>query len=114
MRPHACDLLIGAMLLVPCLVGTGAVADDSECADLPQERWRSELEAEARAVALGYEVRRVTTDDGCYLVKGFDRNGARIELKLDPADLAVVRHDDDRDDDDDGRDRAAPHSPWQL
>jgi hypothetical protein len=103
------------MLAALALFGTAAVADDSECPNVPREQWQSEAEAEARAVALGYEVRRVATDDGCYLVKGFDGNGARIELKLNPADLAVVRHDDDDgDDDDDDDDRAAPHSLWQL
>ena len=37
----------------------------------------------ANAEAMGYRVRRIAVDDGCYLVKGFDANVARIELKVD-------------------------------
>jgi hypothetical protein len=82
---------------VGLLAGSGAaLADDSECSAVPESQWVSEEQVRDLAIALGYKVRRVTTDDGCYLVKGFDAHGARIELKIDPASGRIVRHDDDR------------------
>lgn len=83
--------------LVILLVGSGAArADDSECSGAPEARWIGKDAARAMAAGMGYKVRRITEDDGCYLVKGFDANGARIELKVDPANGAIVRHDEDR------------------
>jgi hypothetical protein len=85
-------------LLVAGLVAGSAplLADDSECSGVPESQWVSEQQVRDQAIALGYKVRRVATDDGCYLVKGFDVHGARIELKIDPANGQIVRHDDDR------------------
>lgn len=84
-----------ALVAAALTVTGGAVADDAECSGAPEARWIGSDAARAQAVALGYTVRRVVEDDGCYLVKGFDANGARIELKLEPTTGAVVRHDED-------------------
>ena len=52
----------------------------------------------------GWELRRIRIDDGCYEVIGRDAEGRSIEVKLDPATLAVVEmefeddHDDDHED----------------
>lgn len=73
-----------------------AMADDSECSQTTRATWISQEQIQAEAVALGYKIRRVSVDDGCYLLKGFDANGARIELKVDPGTGQIVRHDDDR------------------
>lgn len=45
----------------------------------------------ARVSGMGYTVRKVERDDGCYEVKATDSNGARVELKLNPATGAVVK-----------------------
>ena len=55
------------------------------------------------AEAQGWTVRRIKTDDGCYEIKGRDAEGRQIEVKLDPATLAVVEKEYDDDDDDDAR-----------
>jgi hypothetical protein len=68
-----------------------ALADDNRCAFQPRERWMPIEQVNARAQAMGYTVREIESDDGCWEVKGVDRNGARIEIKLDPVSGEPVR-----------------------
>jgi hypothetical protein len=39
---------------------------------------------------LGYVITKVHVDDGCYELKGSDRNGASIELTVDPYSRTVL------------------------
>ena len=45
----------------------------------------------AKVSGMGYTVRKVERDDGCYEVKATDGNGARVELKLHPGTGAIVK-----------------------
>lgn len=45
----------------------------------------------AKVSGMGYTVRKVERDDGCYEVKATDANGARVELKLHPGTGAIVK-----------------------
>lgn len=38
----------------------------------------------------GWVVRRIKIDDGCYEIKGTDREGRRIEVTVDPGTLQVI------------------------
>ena len=65
--------------------GSGQVlADDISCAPQPRDRWMAAEQVTAKVQAMGYTVREIEADDGCWEVSGTDRNGARIEIKLDP------------------------------
>lgn len=75
---------------------------DGECR-VPMADWQPLDAVQAMAKAQGWTVRRIMTDDGCYEVKGRDAEGRKIEVKLDPATLAVVEMEYDDDDDDDAR-----------
>ena len=90
---RAANPMVTALLLG---LGGPAMADDSECSQTTRASWISQQQVQSQAVALGYKIRRVSVDDGCSLLKGFDANGARIELKVDPGTGQIVRHDDDR------------------
>lgn len=48
-------------------------------------------EITAKVSAMGYEVREVEKDDGYYEVYATDKNGVRVELKLDPATGDTVK-----------------------
>ncbi|RZS86185.1 PepSY domain-containing protein [Pigmentiphaga kullae] len=72
---------------------TAAQAAD-KCAYVPHDRWIPIDQAIRKAESLGYEVREVERDDGCWEVEGFDKNGAKIKLYLDPANGEVVKPSD--------------------
>lgn len=80
--------LTPAILTVALFGATAALADDDDCRS-PMSQWQSQDAAMQHAGALGIEVRRLKIDDGCYEIKGRDNDGNRVELKLDPATLAL-------------------------
>jgi hypothetical protein len=45
----------------------------------------------AKVTGMGYIVRKVDHDVGCYEVRATDSNGARVELKLHPETGAIVK-----------------------
>ena len=105
--------LIAATLLAG-LGATGlALADDDDCR-VPMADWQPREAVQKMAEAEGWTVRRIKTDDGCYEIKGRDAQGREIEVKVDPATLAIVEmeyDDDDDDDDDDRRGRGMNQAP---
>ncbi len=108
--------LILASVLATLSVGTLAYADDDDCY-VPMSQWQSRDAVRGMAEAQGWKVRRIKIDDGCYEIKGYDASGREIEVKIDPATLAVIEMEyEDDDDDDDYRRRntgnnAAPMTP---
>jgi hypothetical protein len=53
------------------------------CGDAPESEWMSEADIEARAVGMGYEVRRIKVDEGCYEIYGI-KDGKKVEAYLNP------------------------------
>lgn len=81
--------LAGALLAA--LVLGGAAQAEEVCADHPGDQWMSKEELSAKAKAMGYDVRSVKPEDGCWEVKGFDRDGNRVEVYLDPVTAEVKK-----------------------
>lgn len=96
------------LMATTLLIGLGAagvaLADDDDCR-VPMADWQPREAVQAMAEAQGWTVRRIKTDDGCYEIKGRDATGREIEVKVDPATLAVVDLEYEDDDDDDYRGR---------
>lgn len=78
--------LIGFLAVFP--VGA-ALADDDDCSS-PMAEWQSRDAAVQYVAGLGIQVSRMKIDDGCYEIRGNDDDGNRVEMKLDPATLALV------------------------
>lgn len=96
------------------LLGLGAagvaLADD-DCR-VPMADWQPREAVQAMAEAQGWTVRRIKTDDGCYEIKGRDATGREIEVKVDPATLAVVEFEYEDDEDEHRRPKnSAPTDP---
>lgn len=103
--------LIATTLLLGLGAAGAALADDDDCR-VPMANWQPREAVQKMAEAQGWTVRRIKTDDGCYEIKGRDATGREIEVKVDPATLAVVEFEyDDDDDDDDDRDRNRNAAP---
>lgn len=65
--------------------------DDASCGNASRDQWMSEDAIKAKAAELGYEVRKVKEEDGCYEVYGIDKNGAKAEIYLNPVTGEVVK-----------------------
>ena len=56
----------------------------------PMADWQPREAVAQMAAEHGWTVARIKIDDGCYEIKGTDAAGHRIEVKVDPATLAVI------------------------
>lgn len=77
-----------ALVLIAATSGV-AFADDDKCGS-PMADWQPRDSATAHVQSLGISPDRLKIDDGCYEIRGRDADGNRVELKLDPATLALV------------------------
>ncbi len=107
------NYLMATTLLIGLGAAGAALADDDDCR-VPMANWQPREAVQKMATSQGWTVRRIKTDDGCYEIKGRDATGREIEVKVDPATLAIVEFEyddddnDDRDDDNRGRNKTAP------
>jgi hypothetical protein len=100
------------LMLTLALVAAPAFAGD-DCA-VPMTDWQPREAVVKLAEKNGWELRRIRIDDGCYEVIGRDAEGRSIEVKLDPATLAVIEmefeddhqegHEEEHEHEDDGHD----------
>lgn len=67
---------------------TAANATDI-CKPVDKAQWMSKDEITAKVTALGYEVRKVQPEDGCWEVKG-TKDGERVEAYFDPVTAELV------------------------
>ncbi len=66
-------------------------ASEDECR-VPMAEWRPREELQTKLQAEGWQrIDQVKVDDGCYEVKGFDREGFRVEAKYDPKTFELVK-----------------------
>ena len=83
--------LIGALavVLLGLYVAGPALADGYKtCTKLEKASWKPTSEAEAKAKAAGYEVRRTKIEGSCYEVYGV-KDGKLFELFYSPEDLSL-------------------------
>ena len=69
---------------LPVVVGLALASDDHVCKAQQNVAAMTRSEAVTFAQSLGYNVTKVETEHGCFELTGRDRNGASIELTLDP------------------------------
>ena len=77
---------VSTIALLAC-VATANASDLCKPAD--KAKWMSKEEITAKVTALGYEVRKLGTEDGCYEVKGM-KDGKRVEAYFDPISAELV------------------------
>lgn len=74
---------------VLALTSAGAALAGDDCRR-PMAEWQSRDNVTAHVRERGITTERLRIDDGCYEVRGRDDEGNRVELKIDPASLAVL------------------------
>ncbi|WP_296225804.1 PepSY domain-containing protein [Ralstonia sp. UBA689] len=99
LKGFAITALVGA-----CVIGVRpALADDDDC-NVPLADWKPIKGLDALAKAQGWTVSKVRTDDGCYEIRGVDRDGRRFKAKVNPATFAITRFKTDGSSRHEGRD----------
>jgi hypothetical protein len=73
------------------LASGAAHADDVACKSGAADAGLSIDKAIEKAEALGYKVKKAKRSKGCWEVEGFDRNGAEIEIRIDPVSGEIVQ-----------------------
>ena len=78
----------------------GSAWADDDCF-VPMVDWKPREAVAAMAAELGWTVRRIKIDDGCYEIVGTDTEGRQVEATVNPATLEVIKIEpDDRGRDD--------------
>ncbi len=67
----------------------GAAHAHDDCS-VPMADWQPKEAVARLAEENGWIVRRIKIDDGCYEIKGSDREGRRIEVTVHPGTLQVI------------------------
>lgn len=67
----------------------GAARAHDDCS-VPMADWQPKEAVARLAEENGWIVRRIKIDDGCYEIKGSDREGRRIEVTVHPGTLEVL------------------------
>ncbi|WP_398465816.1 PepSY domain-containing protein [Tardiphaga sp.] len=80
-----------ALIAASLCLATAARADDVACTSGTAGQDMSIDKAIEKAEALGYAVKKAKRSKGCWEVEGFDRNGAEIEIRIDPSSGEVVK-----------------------
>ena len=87
-------IVLKALALSIVLAATPAFASGDEgtgCGNAPRTQWMSVDAAKAKGMELGYEIRRVKEEGGCYELYAIDKSGARAELYMNPVTGQIVR-----------------------
>jgi len=83
--------VVAIALTIGIGMGSAAMADGfKDCTKLDKASWKPAAEAEAKAKALGYEVRRSKIEGSCYEVYGV-KEGKLYELFYSPEDLSLKK-----------------------
>jgi len=78
------------ILIVMASIGAAGVSRADEDCTVPMAEWQPRAAVQQMAEAQGWTVRRIKIDDGCYEIDGSDAEGRAIEVKVDPATLAIM------------------------
>jgi hypothetical protein len=82
--------LLPTIFAVAALVLASAAAQASDiCQPHAEGEWMTEEAITGKAKEMGYEVRKVQKEDGCWEVKGM-KDGKRVEAYFDPVTAEVV------------------------
>lgn len=72
------------------LAGAGISMATEECGMTNKADWMSIEAISAKAAEMGYDVRKVEVDDGCYEVYGI-KDGVKTEVYFHPVSAEVVK-----------------------
>ncbi|PTW59724.1 hypothetical protein C8N35_106109 [Breoghania corrubedonensis] len=91
----ACAALLAAGAGALAVGAAQASEGEGGCGNAPKAQWMSQDAAKAKGETMGYEVRRVKVEKGCYELYTKDKAGKRAELLMNPVSGKIVGADGD-------------------
>ena len=88
MRKLALISLTAAMLGAATTAEAGSLG--RPCTTAPQTQWLSLEVLQTKVEALGYKVQKAKLKNACGEIYALDKNGARVELFVDPTSGEIV------------------------
>lgn len=77
-------LPFAAFVLALAAAAPALAEDKASCGDAPRDQWLTQDAIKAKAEGLGYQVRLVWVEHGCYQIDAIDKNGANIKPYFNP------------------------------
>jgi hypothetical protein len=87
-------LPLAALVLALAAAIPARAEDKAGCGDVPRDQWLTQDAIKAKAEGLGFQVRQVKVENGCYELYAIDKNGAKIERYLNPVTGEPVNIED--------------------
>ena len=85
---------ITVLAVTAVMLGTATLAEAGSlgrpCTSAPQNQWLSIGELQSKVEALGYKVQKSKLKAACGEIYTIDKNGARVELFVDPTSGNIV------------------------
>jgi len=88
MRKLALIFLTAVMLGAAATAAAGSLG--RPCTTAPQTEWLSLEVLQTKVEALGYKVQKAKLKNACGEIYALDKNGARVELFVDPTSGEIV------------------------
>ncbi len=85
---------MASALLAGLVLGGPVRAEEGTCPKYASDQVMSKDQLADRLKTMGYDVRGIQVRDGCWEVKGFDKDGKRVEVHVDPV-TAEIKQDED-------------------
>ena len=82
--------IIITLVAVTFAAAVPAAASSKNCGNAAQSQWLSIADITTKATGMGYKVRQVKVEDGCYEIYALDKDGKRVEAYLNPVTAEVV------------------------
>lgn len=86
------NMALAALTTFP-LAAHGA---EKPCTTAPTSQWMDRDAVQAKVRGLGYRIVEFEIENGCYVVEVRDKDGAEIDLYVNPADGKIVRSEKER------------------
>ncbi len=83
--------ITAASLMLAATIPAYASDDSVSCGQSAGGQQLSIQDITAKATAMGYDVRKVERDDGCFEVYATGKNGNRVEIYMNPVTGAVLK-----------------------
>lgn len=77
------------MAALAITLSAGAAFADDDCR-VPMADWQPREAVMAFAQEQGWTINRISIDDGCYKLRGYDAEGHGIKVTVDPGSLELV------------------------
>ena len=83
---HQTPTLAAVAALALCLAGPVLAQHAERCEPIPKEQWKSKADLERKLTDMGWKIRRVKIENGCYEVYGTDERGGKVDVGVDRRD----------------------------